>query len=140
MKGWIIAIVLGFIGLLIIVPVLVVLFLVPVRTELTTESGPDNLIPTDLQALTIHDRLTIQVSWTPVDQGTATYVLQRSEGGGEESWADVAELELGASSYLDDQGLEDGVTYRYRIYARDPAGGSGYSNTAGATATALPQP
>jgi hypothetical protein len=140
LKGWVLAIILGFVALLVIVPILVLLFLVPVRSDLSPGSGHDNRVPTDLMALTVHDRLAIQLNWTPVDQGTATYVLQRSEGGGQDSWADVAELEWGASSYLDDQGLEDGVAYLYRIYARDPAGGSGYSNAVSAKATALPQP
>lgn len=131
---------LGVIAVAVIVPVLMVLFLLPWRSETEAGTANNNMVPSDLQALTVHDRLAVQLTWTAVEQGTATYVLQRSVGGGEESWENVAELPKGATSYLDDSNLQDGVTYLYRIYASDPQGGSGISNGASATATALPQP
>jgi hypothetical protein len=135
-----IGIITGIVVLVVAVPVLVALFLFPLRSE--TEAGKvnDNLVPSDLQALTVHDRLAIQLTWTAVDQRTATYLLQRSEDGGADSWEDLTELAPDTTSYLDDDDLQDGVTYLYRIYAWDSQGGSGYSNGASAMATALPQP
>jgi hypothetical protein len=133
-------IILGVAALAVLVPVLVLLVVFPLRAETRPGSANNNQVPTDLQALPLHDSLAIQLTWTTVDQGTATYILQRSEGGGEESWDDLTELPSGATSYLDDDNLQDGDTYLYRIYARDPQGGRGYSNGASATATALPQP
>jgi hypothetical protein len=122
------------------VPVLVFLFVFPLRAETRAGSANNNQVPTDLQALIVHDRLAIQLTWTAVDPGTATYVLQRSEAGGEESWHDLTELPSGATSYLDEDNLQEGGTYLYRIYAWDPQGGRGYSNGTSAIATTLPQP
>jgi hypothetical protein len=141
MNRWLLGAILGIAAVIVVAPIMVLLFFMPLRAEYGPGRGNDNQVPSDLEALTVHDRLAIQLTWTPVNQGTSTYVLQRSEeGGGEESWEDVAELEPGAKSYLDDEGLRDGTTYLYRIYAWDPEGGSGYSNGTSATATALPQP
>ncbi|MEX2374239.1 MAG: fibronectin type III domain-containing protein, partial [Dehalococcoidia bacterium] len=64
---------------------------------------------------------------------------QRSGDDGQ-TWRDIAELEQAATSFVDDDGLEDEVTYLYRIRAFDPDGVSGHSNTASATATDLPRP
>jgi hypothetical protein len=140
MNRWLVGVILGVAAVIVVVSIMVVLFFMPLRAEYGPGLGNDNQVPSDLQALTVHDRLAIQLTWSAVNQGTFTYVLQRSEGGGEKSWEDVAELEPGATSYLDGEGLRDGVTYLYRIHAWDPEGGSGYSNGASATATALPQP
>jgi hypothetical protein len=139
MNKTLVAIILGIIALIIAVPILVVLFLVLVSSEVTPGEGHDNVVPSDLEAMTIHDRLAIQLTWTPVEPGTAAYVLQRSDDDGA-TWQDLGELAPGESSFIDSEGLEDNVTYLYRIYATDPAGGHGYSNTTSATATDLPQP
>ncbi len=140
MKRWIFGIVLGILALIVAVPIIVALVLLPARSESGSGLGNDNQVPSDLEAVSVQDRLAVQLTWTPVHQGTATYVLQRTETSGEESWADIAQLDPGASSYLDSAGLQSGVTYRYRIYASDPSGGYGHSNVASAMATALPQP
>lgn len=138
MNKWIVGIGIAVLAVL-AVPILVVLAFVPVRVEVRESEGMDNQVPSDLHALTVHDRLAIELTWTPVNQGTATYVLQRLAADSEGSWVDVATLEPGAGRFLD-QGLEDDVTYSYRIRAFDPDGGAGYSNVTSAIATDLPRP
>ncbi|MEX2598736.1 MAG: hypothetical protein WD533_03680, partial [Dehalococcoidia bacterium] len=86
------AVLLAVVALFIAVPLLLILFLAPMRTSTGSDAGMDNQVPSDLSALTIHDRLSIQLTWTEANQGTATYVLQRSGDDGQ-TWRDIAELE-----------------------------------------------
>jgi hypothetical protein len=140
----ILAIILAIVFLVVAVPILVALFLFPLRVETKTETGggPVNIspMPSNLEALTVHDRLAIQLTWTSAAPQEWTYVLQRSAAGTEDSWVDLTELLPGSTSYLDEADLEDGHTYRYRIYGSTPHGDSGYTNVASAAATMLPQP
>jgi hypothetical protein len=116
------------------------LYVTPLQVIRGPAPDPGARVPSDLKAMSVHDRLAIQVFWTPVDQEQAVLVLQRSEDGPGGPWRDLATLPEGARSYLDQDGLRDRIVYSYRIAASGSGGGSGFSNVAGAVATDLTKP
>jgi hypothetical protein len=58
----------------------------------------------------------------------SAYVVERQEGA-EGEWEEIAELPANFSFYLDED-IEEGVTYSYRVRARNYVGYSEYSNVA----------
>ena len=95
--------------------------------------------PTDLEAHVVADALSVDLSWQDNADNEASYVVERATTGEEGPWAVIATLPVDSSSYFD-TGLEDGVTYWYRVAAQNGAGMSQYSNIVSGTATALPAP
>ncbi len=82
----------------------------------------------------------INVSWAASsdDVGVTGYLLERCEGAGCTSFAQIAAPT--AASYAD-AGLLASTSYSYRVRATDAAGNlSGYSTTASATTLAISQP
>ncbi|MDP6513118.1 MAG: fibronectin type III domain-containing protein [SAR202 cluster bacterium] len=77
----------------------------------------------------------IELSWTDNFSVETGYVIQRSPDGS--SWAALATIAAGASSYLDGSALPEN-TYHYRIAATNAHSLSDWSATAQATALALP--
>jgi hypothetical protein len=100
------------------------------------QGGPP-AAPTDLQAVVVEDRLAIYLSWQDNADDETSYVVERSTDGAGGPWHVRATLAANSADYLD-EGLEDGVTYWYRVAAVNAAGSSGFSNVVPGTASALP--
>lgn len=95
--------------------------------------------PTDLEVHVVDDALMIEVRWQDNADNEGSYVIERSLEGEEGPWSVLAALPADSSNYYD-SGLQDGVTYWYRVAAVNGVGASGYSNVDSGTATALPTP
>lgn len=95
--------------------------------------------PSELEALVVQDALAIQLLWQDNADNEDNYIVERSTAGPEGPWSEIATPEVDIDSYFD-SGLEDGVTYWYRVAAENTAGTSAYSNVAFGTATELPSP
>jgi hypothetical protein len=95
--------------------------------------------PTDLEALVVQDALKIVILWQDNADDEASYAVERSLTGEGGPWSVRATLPPDSSDYSDG-GLEDGVTYWYRVAAANGAGASGYSNVVHGTASGLPAP
>jgi hypothetical protein len=95
--------------------------------------------PKDLVAMVVEDALLIQLLWQDNADDEESYVVERSTEGEEGPWSVIASLPPDSSSH-DDSGLEDAVTYWYRVAAASGAGMSEYSNVVSGTASALPKP
>lgn len=110
----------------------------PTCTPAPPTSAP--LPPTNLQAMVVQDALKITLLWDDNADNEVQYVLERrSSAGPDGPWGVAAVLPANSTSY-NDSGLEDGVTYWYRVAASNAVGTSGYSNVVFGTATALPTP
>jgi hypothetical protein len=109
-------------------------------TSTPTPPPSPNPIP-NLQAMTVHDRLTIELSWGQAPGPANTYVIQRAES---ESgpWAEIARLPATEPRrYMDDDGLQDNQRYWYRVItALDDGQTSEPSAPVNAIATDLPRP
>jgi predicted phage tail protein len=108
-------------------------------TGLPTPPATTPAAPTELEAHVVHDALMIEVRWQDNADNEGSYVIERSLEGEEGPWAVLATLAADSSNYYD-TGLQDGVTYWYRVAAVNSEGASGYSNVDSGTATALPTP
>lgn len=95
--------------------------------------------PTNLVATVVQDRLTIALRWDDNVIGEPTWLVERSVTGPLGLWVIIANLPANTAQ-LDDTGLEDGVTYWYRIFATVNAFPPIYSNVASGTASDLPMP
>jgi hypothetical protein len=92
--------------------------------------------PTDLDAVVVHDALAILLIWEDNADNEDSYIVERSTVGPSGPWVLVATLPPDSVDYPD-SGLEDGVTYWYRVAAVNSAG-SAYSNVDFGRASALP--
>lgn len=127
------------IGITVLASIAVILaFFVPVSRETDVHPIVD-MVPSDLTATTVHDRLVIELAWTQVEQEDVTLIMQRAVDNANGPWQPLTSLETGSTSYLDEN-LEEDLTYYYRIRASTPDGGLGHSNIASAVATLLPHP
>ncbi|MCH7698238.1 MAG: hypothetical protein IH865_04810 [Chloroflexi bacterium] len=87
----------------------------------------------------MHDALKITLLWEDNSDDEQQFVLERSSAGPNGPWG-IAALVPADSTTYNDSGLNDNVTYWYRIAATNAAGTSDYSNVASGTATDLPMP
>jgi hypothetical protein len=97
--------------------------------------------PTNLSAAAV-STTQINLSWTAStdNAGVAGYLLERCQGAGCTTFAQIASLNGTTTSY-DDTGLTANTSYSYRVRARDAAGNlSSYSNVASATTMAVNNP
>ncbi|MCJ8334929.1 MAG: fibronectin type III domain-containing protein, partial [Epibacterium sp.] len=85
--------------------------------------------PTGLAATPDSDT-EVTVTWTDASSNETGFVLERSLD--QTTWAEVATLAAGATSY-GDTGLSAGTTYYYRVKAVAGAKASSWSNTASVT-------
>jgi chitodextrinase len=110
-----------------------------------TTPSPDTQPPTAPSGLsaTAISAVQLNLSWTASTDnvGVTGYLVERCEGAGCSSFAQVA-APAGTSTTYTDNGLLVGTSYSYRLRATDAAGNlSGYSNTASATTlTTAPNP
>ena len=81
----------------------------------------------------------INLAWTDVATNETGYRVERRTGLGG-TWAEIASLGAGTSSYPDSTGLAASTTYYYRVSAFNNGGTSAFSNEASATTPAAPQP
>lgn len=108
-------------------------------SEASRAGEPPPAAPTNLQAMVVADALKITLLWDDNADHEEQFVLERSSTGPDGPWG-VAALPPADSTSHNDSGLEDDVTYWYRIAASNAAGTSDYSNVVSGTATALPTP
>lgn len=95
--------------------------------------------PKNLEARVVHDRLQITLLWEDNANDEDSFVLARSVAGADGPWTVFATLPADSTQH-DDTGLENNVTYWYRVAATNAAGMSDYSNVAFGTADTLPMP
>jgi hypothetical protein len=88
---------------------------------------------TEMNAIPRTDSLAIEIDWS-VANPESTYTLQRTEDPDTNDWQDIFALEPGSDAYVDtisavyvDAEVEHQVTYYYRFYITDEAGGMGSS-------------
>ncbi len=111
----------------------------PTLTATPTATPAPPAGPTGLEAIVVQDALAIQLLWQDNAVNEDSYLVERSTAGAEGPWSVIATLPPDSSGYFD-SGLEDGVTYWYRVAAANEAGTSEYSNVVFGTATVLPKP
>jgi subtilase family serine protease len=70
----------------------------------------------------------VNLSWNESSSNVTGFVIQRSTNGN--NWTQIAKVGASATTYTDTT-VKKGRTYYYRIYAYNPVGNSGYSNTTG---------
>lgn len=103
--------------------------------NLAGESGYSNVVsattslsppaaPTGLSAGSI-TASTVEMSWTDVASNETNYIVQRSTNG--VAYSNVQTLGANITTWTD-TGRPDNTTYYYRVYARNGAGSSTYSN------------
>ncbi len=102
-------------------------------------ADPAPIGPTNLTANVVHDRLTIALVWDDNVAGETGWVVERSESGPDGAWVPVTNLPANTARH-EDSGLEDGVTYWYRVAAVLATATGIYSNVASGTASDLPMP
>ena len=88
---------------------------------------------TDMTVLPRPDSLAIEIDWS-VANPESTYTLQRTDDPDSNDWQEIFVLEPGSDAYVDDFSavyvdaeVEHQVTYYYRFYITDEAGGMGQS-------------
>jgi hypothetical protein len=100
-------------------------------TDTTSPTAPANLMTAD-----VGNNQTF-LSWkasTDPDSAVSSYLIERCQGSGCTTFAEIAAMPGILTSYTD-AGLVNGTTYSYRVRASDPSGNlSGYSNVASSTA------
>ncbi len=87
--------------------------------------------PTNLVATAI-SRSQIKLTWTDNSTNETGFRIQRCKGSTCTNFAQIATVGANVKSYSN-TGLAANTTYRYRVYAYNSAGNSGYSNIAPAT-------
>jgi C1A family cysteine protease len=92
----------------------------------TTPAAPTNLTATAIS------RTGINLTWTDNATNETGYYVQRCKGATCTNFARIATLGANVTSYSN-TGLTRATTYRYRVYAYNSVGNSGYSNIAAAT-------
>ncbi len=95
--------------------------------------------PTDLETRVVADALKITLLWEDNSDDEQQFVLERSSTGPKGPWG-IAALVPADSTTYNDSGLNDNVTYWYRVAATNGAGTSDYSNVVSGTASAFPTP
>ncbi len=100
--------------------------------------GTPEVIPASPSNLSANAVSPVQVNltWNDNANNETSYEVERRLQGG--SFQQIAVIGTNRSSYEDNTGTA-GMTYNYRVRARNGAGASGYSNTASAT-TSQPMP
>lgn len=97
-------------------------------------AGPSLPAPTSLLAKVVSGSQ-INLAWT-ASAGATSYLVERCQGAGCSSFAQIGMTATTTSPTFQDTGLGLGMTYSYRVRAKDAAGDlSGYSNVASATTT-----
>ena len=74
----------------------------------------------------------INLQWADNSTSEATFRIERCQGAGCSSFAEIATVEPNTTTYADG-GLTAGVAYSYRVRAASSSGFSSYSNSSGAT-------
>jgi hypothetical protein len=77
----------------------------------------------------------IDLAWTDNSDNESGFKIERCQGAGCSNFAPLAQVGTDVVSY-GDTGLTGNTTYRYRVYAFNAGGDSGYSNEAEATTQA----
>ena len=72
------------------------------------------------------------MSWTDLSNNETGFRIERCQGAGCTTFAEVAQVATNVSTYSD-AGLAAATTYSYRVRAANGAGNSSYTNTAAAT-------
>ncbi|MBM3926000.1 MAG: fibronectin type III domain-containing protein [SAR202 cluster bacterium] len=111
--------------------------------SITVACGDDSdtlSIPGSLEAQTIHDRLAIQLYWPEANGAPDAIIIERSNTGRDGPWVKTATIAGEHTTYIDQEGLSNNVTYHYRVKARLGSNESSYSNVVSAIATSLPTP
>ena len=116
-----------------------VALLLLLSSEASRAGEPPPAAPTNLQAMVVADALKITLLWEDNADNEEQFVLERSSAGPGGPWG-VAALPPTDSMSHNDSGLENNVTYWYRVAASNTAGTSDYSNVVSGSATALPTP
>ena len=93
--------------------------------------------PSNLAANAVSGGLRIDLSWSDQSSGETAYQVERKTGSGG-TWVEIGNLAANTTNYADTD-LAAGVTYVYRVRAKNSAGFSSYSYAASATASTLPQ-
>ena len=88
--------------------------------------APSNLVATAISATRI------DLSWSDNSSNETGFDIERCQGAGCDTFANIAQAAAGATSYSD-TGRASGTTYRYRVRAFNAGGQSGYSDPATAT-------
>jgi hypothetical protein len=83
-------------------------------------------------AATVISRSRINLSWTDNANNESGFRIERCKGSNCTNFALIATLGANVTSYAN-IGLTANTTYRYRVYAYNASGNSGYSNVATAT-------
>lgn len=116
------------VGLVLVAAAGALLFGVSVSEEVG-ESEPWGV--TEMNAFPRLDTLAIEINWS-VANPESTYTLQRTDEPDADDWQDVFVLQPGSDAYVDnhsavyvDAEVEHQVTYYYRFYITDEAGGMG---------------
>jgi tripartite motif-containing protein 71 len=78
----------------------------------------------------------INLIWADNSANETGFQIERCEGEGCTTFAQIASLQANVSSYANTS-LTAGTTYTYRVRAYNAAGNSDYSNTTGATTEGL---
>ena len=81
----------------------------------------------------------INLSWTDNSTNESGFRIERCQGSGCTSFAQIVEVGANVTSYSN-TGLAASTTYVYRVRAFNSGGNSAYSNTATATTQAAPSP
>lgn len=92
--------------------------------------------PSNLQA-TAASASQINLTWTDNSGNEDNFTVERCTGAGCTEFAPLVTLGPNVTSYPN-TGLSADTTYRYRVYASNAVGPSGFSNEAGATTLAQP--
>ncbi len=95
--------------------------------------------PSNFHAMTVHDRLMIQLMWDGVPQGVTHVVVERSITGEDGPWEELATVAAGSDTYSD-MNLAAETVYYYRAKSRGDTGDSAWSDVVSAEATDLPTP
>src|SRR6185437_15295590 len=97
-------------------------------------AGPSLPAPTNLLAKVVSGS-EIDLAWSASASATS-YLVERCQGTGCSSFAQIGMAAMTSTPSFQDTGLGLGMTYSYRLRAKDAAGDlSGYSNVASATTT-----
>ena len=109
------------------------------NTSTATTSGGPPAAPSNLSGTAgpsgprTSRRTYIDLSWTDNSSNETSFVLQRCQGPGCTNFGLHATVGADTVTYRD-AGLARGMTYRYRVQARNQAGDSGHSNVVSVTA------
>jgi len=101
----------------------------PVTEANVTAAGP--AAPSNLTA-TAGSSSEISLSWRDNSSDEFGFRIERCQGAGCTNFSEIALVSANTTHYLN-TGLAAGATYRYRVFAFNLGGSSGYSNTAEAT-------